>query len=309
MKCNDCLNLLAEYLDGEVVDHEAEQINAHLMFCTACAGEFEALTAEQELFGRYDREVNIAPAMWEAIQARTAVEMRPVKASSKTRSLGWFGGLFAAPRIGLAFAGAMAVLLAAVAIGIVYLKTHQPGPSATLSAATTPGTLPPPPIYQAGTKPPNNGGLSAPTLTATVNHPVKSPLRSNGAVIKTASLNDQNDVLFRDVADIEDKETAEHVQQAENLLKSIRNLQLAEGDDEVDVTYEKTESRRLLNENVVLRRDAEMAGKFPVKTLLGSLEPFLIDIANLPDKTTPTELRQIKDRVQKTEIVAALQGY
>jgi len=52
-----------------------------------------------------------------------------------------------------------------------------------------------------------------------------------------------------------------------------------------------------------------MAGKFPAKTLLGSLEPFLIDIANLPDKSTASELREIKDRVQKTEIVAALQGY
>jgi hypothetical protein len=75
------------------------------------------------------------------------------------------------------------------------------------------------------------------------------------------------------------------------------------------VTYEKAMSRRLLDQNVVLRRDAETSGKFPVKSLLVDLEPFLVDIANLPDKTTPTELRAIKDRVQKTEIVAALQSY
>jgi hypothetical protein len=60
---------------------------------------------------------------------------------------------------------------------------------------------------------------------------------------------------------------------------------------------------------VVLRRDAEVSGKFPVKTLLSDLEPFLIDIANLPDQTTPNDLRAITDRVQKTEIVAALQSY
>jgi len=42
---------------------------------------------------------------------------------------------------------------------------------------------------------------------------------------------------------------------------------------------------------------------------LGSLEPFLIDIANLPEKATPNDVRQIKDRVQKTEIVAELRGY
>jgi hypothetical protein len=106
-----------------------------------------------------------------------------------------------------------------------------------------------------------------------------------------------------------ERDTAEHIQQAENLLRSIRSLQAADDDSEIDVSYEKAMSRRLLSENVVLRRDAEMAGKFPTKELLGDLEPFLIDISNLPDKTTPDKLRAIKDRVQKTEIVAALVSY
>ena len=75
------------------------------------------------------------------------------------------------------------------------------------------------------------------------------------------------------------------------------------------MSYEKAESRRLLNENIVLRRDAEMAGKFPAKSVLGSLEPFLIDIANLPDHASAEDVRVIKERVQKTEIVAALLDY
>ncbi len=118
-------------------------------------------------------------------------------------------------------------------------------------------------------------------------------------------------MLFTDAAytDIEDKDTADHVAQAENLLRSVRNLQVSDDDAEVDVSYEKAASRRLLDDNVVLRRDAEMAGKYPAKKLLGELEPFLIDIANLPEKTTPTDLRAINDRMQKTEIVAALRSY
>jgi hypothetical protein len=64
-----------------------------------------------------------------------------------------------------------------------------------------------------------------------------------------------------------------------------------------------------LNENIVLRRDAEMKAKYPTKMLLSDLEPLLIDIANLPDQAKPEEVRVIKDRVQKTEIVAALIGY
>jgi hypothetical protein len=58
-----------------------------------------------------------------------------------------------------------------------------------------------------------------------------------------------------------------------------------------------------------LRRDAEMKAKFPTKTLLADLEPFLIDIANLPDRAKPEDVRVFKERVQKTEIVAALTEY
>ena len=59
----------------------------------------------------------------------------------------------------------------------------------------------------------------------------------------------------------------------------------------------------------MLRRDDEMKAKFPTKTLLADLEPLLIDIANLPDRAKPEDLRAIKERVRKTEIVAALVDY
>jgi hypothetical protein len=108
------------------------------------------------------------------------------------------------------------------------------------------------------------------------------------------------------LVDIDEQDTAQHIERTENLLRSIRNVPVSDTDDEIDVTYDKALSRRLLIENVVLRRDAEMKAKFPTKTLLADLEPLLIDIANLPDHAKPEELRAIKERVQKTEIVAAL---
>jgi len=117
--------------------------------------------------------------------------------------------------------------------------------------------------------------------------------------------------LFPDVAysTVEEQDTQRHIEQAQNLLRSVRNIEFSDDDFEVDVSFEKALSRRLLDENVVLRRDAEMSGKFPVKTLLSSLEPLLLDIANLPDYAAPDDLRVIKDRVQQTEIVAALHAY
>jgi hypothetical protein len=217
---------------------------------------------------------------------------------------GWLAGLFATPRY--AFAGAAAVVIFAVLMGVVLLRTRtpeRPQPGMVAGVNNGPGKSPTPDVVVVKQPPdePAKSGPDGPRVNETPrSNPSKPPRQP-----------DQSGVLFTDAAytDIEDKDTANHVAQAENLLRSVRNLQTSDDDEEVDVSYEKAESRRLLDDNIVLRRDAEMAGKYPVKKLLGELEPFLIDIANLPDKTTPTDLRAIKDRVQKTEIVAALRSY
>src|SRR5712692_827314 len=304
MKCDDCLNLLEEYIDGEAAERDAAQVSAHLITCAACAHEFEALTAEGEVYARYDRELSVEPSMWNAIAARTA-DTRSLESRSRLSFGGWLAGWFATPRY--AFAGAAAVVLIAVVIGLVYLRTRTPERQPQVVAGlnnTTPKTAAP---EIEGVKPPSMA--NGPGKSVVDEPPVN---RIPGAIAsKKPRQSDQSGVLFTDAAytDIEDKETAEHVAQAENLLLSVRSIQFSDNDEEVDVLYEKAESRRLLDNNVVLRRDAEMSGKYPVKKLLGELEPFLIDIANLPDKTTPTDLRAIKDRVQKTEIVAALRSY
>ena len=302
MKCDDCLNLLAEYIDGEVGEHEAEQISAHLIMCGDCTSEFESLTAAQEIYTRYDRELTVSPAMWNAIAARTVDARRTDEARTKFKPLAWLAGLFATPRLGFASAGALAILMAAVVIGFMYLKTHPQSPATEVAGTINPGPVPPPPIYSTAPTSPVN----APVIASYV-PPVKKTLKHAGGPARK----DDPGVLFTDIAysPLAERDTAEHIQQAESLLRSIRSLQDADDESEIDVSYEKAMSQRLLSENVVLRRDAEAAGKFPTKELLGDLEPFLIDISNLPDKTTPDKLRAIKDRVQKTEIVAALVSY
>jgi hypothetical protein len=301
MKCDDCFNLLEAYIDGEAADHDAEQISAHLITCAACANEFEALTAEREIYARYDRELAVSPSMWNAIAARTS-ESRPVDSGSRFSLSGWLGGLFATPRY--AFAGSATVVILAVMIGVVYLRTRKQSPPQPKELVANMAEVKAPSDGSAVKTPPPVGPIES-----TGQPPRDKVPTTNGS--RRPRRSDQSDVLFADAAytDIEDKDTADHVAQAENLLRSVRNLQVSDDDDEVDVSYEKTTARRLLDENVVLRRDAEMAGKFPAKQLLGELEPFLIDIANLTDKTTPTDLRAITNRMQKTEIVAALRSY
>jgi hypothetical protein len=103
-----------------------------------------------------------------------------------------------------------------------------------------------------------------------------------------------------------DAETARHIERAQALLRSFRNT---EESAEFDLSYERQSSERLLAKNVLLRRDAEARGNLPVQDVLSSLEPFLIDIAHLPDAPTRDDVRAIQTRMEKKEIITALQVY
>jgi hypothetical protein len=103
-----------------------------------------------------------------------------------------------------------------------------------------------------------------------------------------------------------DPDTARHIERAQGLLRSFRN---SEGGAAFDLAYERQSARQLLAKNVLLRRAAEARGNLPVSDLLGSLEPFLLDIANLADAPVPDDVRTIKARMEKKEIITALQVY
>jgi len=243
MKSEDNLELLEEYLDGD-------------------------LDAEQELFARYDREIEVSPAVWAGIEERIV----PAPATS----YGWWMKI-------------AAVIVLTIGLGSVYLLTREEN------------TIPPVETDQELAR-------FTPAKPEEKTRITKQKIKP---VVKPTPKPDNPGVLSSDVAflDLDEQDTYKHLEQTQNLLRSIRNVTVSDGDDEIDVTYDKALSQRLLNENVVLRRDAEMKAKFPTKTLLADLEPLLIDIANLPDHARPEEVRAIKERVDKTEIVAALIEY
>ena len=310
MKCEVCLELLEEYLDGELPQPDHVEVGEHLIACGDCSASFAALTEEQELFARYDREIEVPPFLWTRIAAHTVAE------SDGATGNGWYrrvAALFATP-----LASAIAVLLLAIAIGLVYVISRQPASKPAVASEQNNPTLP-----RNGTDP--NQARNPKTITPQPETITPQPKTQNDSNIVAShpkpkrrvrpainrSTADQSDVLSSNLGylDIEDLDTARHIEQSQNLLRSIRNVPVSDSDEEIDVTYDKALSRRLLNENVVLRRDAEMKAKFPTKTLLADLEPFLIDIANLPDHARPEDVRAIKERVKKTEIVAALIDY
>jgi hypothetical protein len=108
--------------------------------------------------------------------------------------------------------------------------------------------------------------------------------------------------------DPEEKELASHVEQAQMLLRSIKNARASEG-GAVDVAYEKNLSRKLLARNATLQLEAEVKGDKGTQQVLDTIEPFLLDIANLRENPSRDEVRSIRERVRKNQIVAALQVY
>ena len=298
MKCEVCLELLEEYLDGELPAKDREQVDEHVSECAGCAGAFAALTAEQELFARYDREIEVPPFLWTRIAANSF--------SEKDSASVWrerFAVIFRTAAGSAASALAVVLLAIVLAIGLSNRNSFSPLTGKVPTPEPPPKVNTPTPERSPQQQIEDKTGVVASNPNPKPKRRVK-PTRTPAAV-------DQSDVLSSDLGylDIDDQDTAKHIEQTENLLRSIRNTSVSDGDDEIDVSYDKALSRRLLNENVVLRRDAEMKAKFPTKTLLADLEPFLLDIANLPDRARPEEVRAIKERVQKTEIVAALMGY
>jgi len=101
--------------------------------------------------------------------------------------------------------------------------------------------------------------------------------------------------------------TALHLERSELLLRSFRNLKPAEGEASTELSYERQRAQQLVYQNMILRRDADTAGDVQVATLLESLEPILLDIANLPEDAKNDDVRAIQDRVERKNIVALLQ--
>jgi hypothetical protein len=136
---------------------------------------------------------------------------------------------------------------------------------------------------------------------------------NHGRVDDTAALFVNTSAPGRNVAgtdtrllDPEQKDVARHVERAQMLLRSIKNVRAS---DAGDITYEKNLSRKLLAENATLQLEAEVKGDKETKQVLDRIEPFLLEIANMDDKPSREDVRSIRERVRRNEIVAALEVY
>jgi hypothetical protein len=374
MRCEDCIPLIEEYFDGEIEGRTGELLSAHLATCADCAAALDALSFEQEIYTRYDRELEVAPALWAAVSAEIARGPLPEPQPARRPFLSGLRAQLAAALTALATRPALASTLALLIVGVTagaLRLTHQAN-SATRGAGDAPtgqvasvrntdaNNAAPPHVtpdagkdtaevaatghtsnfenvfFAASAKESNGrrGGVPAATVggagaherVTSVDRLIDEPLvRPAGGIVfinaddharpegdptlvETARLDSGAVATDARLLDTGGKELARHVEQAQMLLRSFKNARPSE-DNTVNVAYEKTLSRKLLAENATLQLDAETRYDKDTKQVLDQIEPYLLDIANMRDHPSREEVRSIKRRIDRQEIIAALQVY
>lgn len=373
MKCVDCLPLIEEFFDGEVDDKTGRTVREHLAACAECAEAFDALRAEQELFLRYDRGLEVSTALWQGVRAGIAevecaeprTRPRPFLSALREQLAAALAVFAARP----ALASSMALLAVGVTAGALWRANPQrpsavspaemteatratriadsnggvrPAPTTDVPAAT-PETTPAETLVARNTDRHSaapvavapgarDAGLTRradpPATTrgrATAGHESSGGIVSfvdaghnvegaEGAEAEETPRAVTPEVLIEEsvaeaaaLLDPEDEAVSRHVERAQVLLRSVKNARAAEG--EVALAYERELSRKLLEENVTLQIDADADGNKKAKKVLEQLEPYLNDIANLRDRPARGELRSIRERMEKQEIIAALHVY
>lgn len=298
-----CLNeeILQAYLDGEAPVDVAGAVIAHLAVCARCAARSaEAERAMAAIGGAIDSESPAAiPTARLRARIESAVDERPAERAAPSFTLwnvSWRAGLIAA-----------STLIVAGVIGWYASRSStNPGQrqaahivkekAADVSIANPPGPQPissPAPVRDKG-----RGNLGRP-------HFMKKPAPDLAQTSLSEPRPAPTDGFFEGEA-VFDFETTRHLEKAQVLLRSFENVSSPSAED---LAYDKRVSKELLLRNILLRREAEGAENAPAKSLLGSLEPLLLDIANLPARPAAADLASVKKRIRKSEIIVALQVY
>ena len=286
MNCN-FTEKISSLIDGELAPVEAREVERHLLSCSECEqlrADFLNLRSQIASF-----ETSLQPA----IQNRALKKI--LSRQGRVPALHWVFGTQA-----IAFA---TLLIAGAIIGlIVYQSNRAPETRETAVVQTPSPVLTPEASPAREPEQPKKNDKETHSPQRAPSTPVKRPL------VREPKPGEQFAAIPERVrsADAETL-TAMHFEKSETLLRAFRNVRLNEPGTAAEVSYERKRAQQLVYQNMMLRREADAAGDVQVSSLLESLEPILIDIANLPERPDPDAVRVIRERVERKNIVGLLQ--
>lgn len=295
---------VSSLIDGELSASEAREVERHLHGCNECQQlRADFLNLRTHIAGF---ETPLQPK----VQNRALKKILGTERRAPARRLGWS---FGAPTVAFAM-----LVIAAAIIGLLFYqsfnksdrdseqlatvqqKQGQPTPAPTGSAEQSkqqPQATPEPAREQQPA--PSKGNEETPRR-----QPAKKIVREPkpGEQFAVAPVPVPGPIRPADAQTM----TAIHFEKSETLLLAFRNVRLNEPETAKEVSYERKRAQQLVLQNMMLRREADAAGDVQVSSLLESLEPILIDIANLPDSPDEDAVRTIRQRVERKNIVPLL---
>jgi len=251
---------------------------------------------------------------WAEYEARLRARLAQPGAGNLTeRPVGWLAGLLARPAIPAA--AAVVVILLAV-VSVAWFSRQRVNHPRVLVTQLTPTPQPSPAIPILAQTGVQRNEIQKPQVVAVKlrqsrpPRPHRSGMQPAGPApgVLTATNPLPPEITRPLQTDVSPAVTpASHFERAQLLLRSFRNARAEGKGAMMDLAYEKRQAGKLVYDNILLRREAEAKGYLPVEEALTSLEPLLLDIANLPDKPSRGEVQVIRERIQKQELIATLQ--
>lgn len=299
--CRKTKKNLVDLVFGELEAGQQQQALAEIRSCPSCSEKYLSMQATLRVFDQAADAAMPEESYWIGYDARLRAKLaEPVAPNRRERLVTLFSWPLAKPAFAVAIAAGV-ILIAA--ISATWFSRQSVGNTPVLVVQTTPTpsqTTPTP--TPAGT--PQNEFLPEQQSVVAVNpRQPRHPRPPRTAVKPQASVPD--DLIASDISPV--AAPASHFEKAQLLLRSFRNARAEGKSAAIDLAYEKRQAGKLIYDNILLRRDAEAKGYLPVEEALNSLEPLLLDIANLPDKPSRGEVQVIRERIQKQEIIATLQ--
>jgi hypothetical protein len=316
---HDCLNTREQLVDliFDELDQEARRrVLLELETCYDCQRHYQSMI---ETLNVVDQAVETAmpdERYWAGYEAGLRIRLQQQRPGLKQRLRDWMGGFGILTARPLPLVAGLALALMVIGVWWNWQRQQLVAPSTNDPVITR--VFPTPPLENPRRD--NDVALEKKASGASKirkhGHPKNSrpvdrpePREGRREVIVannvTPMVGDQPIIA----SSVFTPEAIRHFEKSQLLLRSFRNTGAMNGSAAIDLTYEKQLSQRLLYQNILLRREAEMKGNLPAEEALSDLEPFLLDIANLPDKPSPEELSDIKERLQRKEMIAALYVY
>jgi hypothetical protein len=334
-------------VDGELAPQEAARLGAHIEGCAACQQAREAFLLFRQELRAYSPDTHAQSRALASILNSHTSEGEEA-ASRVSTWLGNLAEAFSVSHLRPAHVTALALLLIGTVLGVRWFmssdtssRTTQSDAPAVANANSQPvpaeaigkssqnsDAVHNPPVHVAKTPQPHR-----PTFTASNPRKGREEARSRhqaGQQRREGSSRDSRTELARvfeptlrpstdnvvapfaaeNVRAAADPalRLGRHAERVERLLRSFRNARLTQSDSTLDVADARRLSKRLLYNNIALRREAASSGDLPVEGLLDSVEPILLDISNLPNVPSQEAVGSIKERIRKRQLVGVLQA-